>query len=108
MNRQWKNSLGENAIELLVDNVTGISLKLNNEEKVKHGKEVEELQTLDMYPPKNEEKVGGELSEDGKWTTYEFKPGKNWNFAKKDIEATCDFWMSNANNAQFGGQVVMD
>lgn len=92
MTQTWKNSNGETAIELMVDEVEGIVLKINNEEKLKHGKEIAEMQTLNMYPPKDEEKITGTVSEDGIWTTYEIKPGKNWEFAQKDIVATCEFW----------------
>jgi hypothetical protein len=93
MTKTWKNNKDDLAIELTVEE-TGIVLKVNNEEKTKHGKEIEELQTLNMYPPKDENKVFGTVSDDGQWTTYEMVPGKNWEFAKKDIVATMNFWMS--------------
>ncbi len=92
MTQTWKNNKGEVAIELAVDETTGIILKVSDEEKTKHGKEIEELQTLNMYPPKDEEKIKGVVGEDG-LTTYQISPGKNWEFAQKDIVATCNFWM---------------
>ena len=91
MTKLWKNSKDEVAIELVVDE-TGIVLKVNEEEKAKHGKEIEELQTLNMYPPKDEEKIKGTADEGG-LTVYQMVPGKNWDFAQKDILATCEFWM---------------
>lgn len=94
MTQIWKNNQGEVAIDLNIDESLGITLKINNEEKMKHGKEIEELQTLNMYPPRDEEKIGGVVSEDGNWTTYEMKPGKNWDYAQKDIVATMNFWMN--------------
>ncbi len=93
MTQTWKNEKGEVAIELTIDDVEGIILKINNEENLKHRSELLELQTLNMYPPKDEEKMTGTVSEDGQWTTYETRPGQNWEYAKKDIVATCDFWM---------------
>lgn len=97
MTKQWKNSNGEVAIELTIDDVEGIVLKLNSEENIKHGKEVEEMQTLNMYPPRDEEKISGVADESGSWTTYEIVPGKNWEFAQKDIVSTCDFWKGSFN-----------
>lgn len=93
MTQTWKNDKGEPVIELEIDEAKGITLKINKEVKGQHGKEIEELQTLDMYPPRDEEKIEGVTSADGEWTTYEFKKGKNWEYAKKDIVSTCDFWM---------------
>lgn len=86
------------AIELAVDE-TGIVLRINEEEKLKHGKEIEELQTLNMYPPKDEEKIVGVTGDDG-ITTYQMVPGKNWEFAQRDIVATCEFWMNGLNSME--------
>jgi len=97
MTYEWKNKAGEVAVQLSVDDTTGIGIRINNEEKLKHGKEIEEMQTLNMYPPKNEEQIKGMVSPDGLWTNYEIAPGKNWEFAKKDIVATFDFWMNGLN-----------
>jgi hypothetical protein len=94
MTQTWKNDKGEPVIELEIDEAKGVTLKVNKELKAKHGKEIEELQTLNMYPPKNEDQVDGVASVDGEWTIYEFKKGKNWDYAKKDIVGTCEFWMN--------------
>ncbi len=99
MTRNWKNDKGETAIEIEIDEAKGITLKVNKEMKTRHGKEIEELQTLNMYPPKNEEQVEGVASAAGEWTTYEFKKGKNWEYAKNDIVNTCEFWMSQPSSA---------
>lgn len=98
MTQTWNNNKGEPAIEIIVDEAEGINLKINKEEKAKHSKEIEELQTLNMYPPKDEEKIAGTVSSDGEWTTYEMKKGKNWDYAKKDIVCTCEFWINNDKN----------
>jgi hypothetical protein len=65
MTQTWKNDKGEPVIELEIDEAKGVTLKVNKELKAKHGKEIEELQTLNMYPPKNEDQVDGVASADG-------------------------------------------
>lgn len=94
MTQTWKNKRGEEVIKLEVDEVQGITLVLCEDENNKHASEVAEMQTLNMYPPKDEEKIGGESVDDGKWTVYRMTPGKNWDYAQKDIVATCDFWIN--------------
>lgn len=94
MTQTWKNKAGEVVIEVDIDETQGITLKLREDENIKHSSELIELQTLNMYPPKDEEKINGEVMEDGKWTVYKTKPGKNWEYAQKDIVATCDFWIN--------------
>lgn len=98
MTQTWNNIKGEPSIEITIDETEGITLKVNKEEKAKHSKEIEELQTLNMYPPKDEEKIAGTESPKGNWTTYEMKKGKNWDYAKKDIVNTCEFWINNDKN----------
>ncbi len=107
MTYEWKNNRGEPVIGLEIDEAKGITLKVNKEVKDQHGKEIEELQTLNMYPPRDEEKIEGVTSTDNEWTTYEFKKGKNWEYAKKDIVGTCEFWMSQPSSAQPAAPLVM-
>lgn len=111
MTRTWNDNEGKIAIELNIDDVTGIVLKISQNIKNNHASEIEELQTLNMYPPKDEEKIAGIDSDDGEWTTYEMKKGKNWEYAKKDIVNTCEFWMCSPRTNQLGGQenlIVME
>ncbi len=97
MTYEWKNKEGLILAKLVIDDVAGIEIELSAEEQAKHGKEIEELQTLNLYPPVNEEKISGELGTDGK-VIYRIKPSKKWELAKQDILATFKFWMDGETN----------
>ncbi len=97
MTYEWKNKEGRLLAWLCVDDSQGIDVKVADEIKTKHGKEIEELQTLNLYPPLDETKVAGEVSEDG-MTTYRIKPSKKWELAKQDIVATFKFWLDGETN----------
>lgn len=97
MTHEWKDKDGMPLAKLTVDDEVGITIELCAEENAKHANEIEEMQTLAMYPPKNEENIKGIQQADG-WTRYQFSKGKNWEFAKKDIEATFKFWIDGQTN----------
>ncbi len=97
MTYEWKNKEEKVLAKLIVDDATGIEISLCEDEKIKHGKEIEELQTLNLYPPLDEEKVAGETDTNG-MTVYRFKPSKKWELAKQDIVATFKFWMDGETN----------
>ena len=88
----WKNKEGALCTKLELDDTLGITILVDQETKAKHGKEIEELQTLNLYPPVDEEKVAGEMDSDG-MTVYKIKPSKKWELAKQDIVATFKFWL---------------
>lgn len=90
--QHWKNDRGEIVATVEVDDKSGITIKAEIEALGAHRKEMEELLTLGLYPPKNEDKAKGEISEDGKWITYETKRGQRWDIAKIDMINTFYFW----------------
>lgn len=92
MTYEWKNKEEKVLAKLNVDDVAGIEIELCAEEKNKHGKEIEELQTLNLYPPVDENKIAGETDATG-MTVYKIKPSRKWELAKQDIVATFKFWM---------------
>lgn len=97
MTYEWKNKEEEVLAKLLVDDNSGIEIWLCPEEKTKHGKEIEELQTLNLYPPVDETKLAGEINAN-QMTIYRIKPSRKWELAKQDIVATFKFWMDGETN----------
>ncbi len=97
MTYEWKNKEDSILAKLTVDDVEGIEIALCENEKIKHGKEIEELQTLNLYPPVDEAKIAGEADASG-MTVYKIKPSKKWELAKQDIVATFKFWMDGETN----------
>lgn len=97
MKYEWKNSDGDFLASLNIDEQSGIEIVVSPEIRDKHGKEIEELQTLNLYPPVDETKINGEPSEREK-TIYRIKPSKKWELAKQDIVATFKFWMDGETN----------
>lgn len=93
----WKKNDGSLLAQLSLDDASGIEIKIAPEIKLKHGREIEELQTLNLYPPLDESKVAGEITEDG-MTTYRIKPSRKWELAKQDIVATFRFWLDGQTN----------
>jgi len=90
--QSWKNKEGEVVATVEVDDKKGIKITAEIEALGTHRKEMEELLTLGMYPPKDDEMAKGEVSEDGKWITYETKKGQRWDIAKVDMMNTFYFW----------------
>lgn len=97
MTYEWKNKEEKVLARLTIDDTVGIEITLCAEEKSKHGKEIEELQTLNLYPPVDETKIAGETDASG-MTVYKIKPSKKWELAKQDIVATFKFWMDGETN----------
>lgn len=97
MTYEWKNKEEKVLAKLVVDDNSGIEIQLCPEEKAKHGKEIEELQTLNLYPPVDETKVTGENGAN-EMTVYRIKPSRKWELAKQDIVATFKFWMDGETN----------
>lgn len=91
MTYEWKNKEGKLAAQLEIDEEKGIAIKVDQQTKDKHGKEIEELQTLNLYPPVDEEKIRG-VEDDG-MTRYDIGKSRKWEFAKGDILATFNFWL---------------
>lgn len=97
MTYEWKNKDGLVLAKLTIDEDSGINIELCASEKVKHAKEIEELQTLNLYPPVDETKIAGEPGK-GEMTVYRIKPSRKWELAKQDILATFKFWMDGETN----------
>jgi len=97
MTYEWKDKNDMTLVKLVVDDIAGIEIELCADEKAKHGKEIEEMQTLNLYPPADEAKIAGEPGE-GEMTVYKIKPSKKWELAKQDIVATFKFWMDGETN----------
>lgn len=87
----WKNKDGLEIASVEI-NENGMIIKIELNTLGAHRKEMEELLTLGLYPPKEEEKAKGEISSDGKWITYETKKGQKWELAKVDMVNTFHFW----------------
>ena len=88
----WKNKDGVEIATIFIDEEKGIEIKIDIEALGKHREEVEELLTLSLYPPRDEEKTKGVISDDKKWIIYETKRGQKWELAKIDIVNTFHFW----------------
>lgn len=94
---EWKNKDGGLLAWLNIEDNLGIEIRVADEVRLKHGKEIEELQTLNLYPPVDETKIAGETSDVG-MTVYKIKPSKKWELAKQDIVATFKFWLDGQTN----------
>ena len=88
----WKNKEGVEIACIVIDEEKGIEIRADIETLGKHREEMEELLTLGLYPPKDEEKAKGVVSDDNKWITFETKRGQKWELAKVDIVNTFHFW----------------
>ncbi len=90
INKVWKNKDAE-VVRIAIDD-SSIVLETNEEISNKYGKDILELQKLNMFPPFDETKMEGEKIENN-WTRYIFKKGENWERAKGEIINTFDFWI---------------
>lgn len=91
ISKQWRNEAGEVVVNLQIDDAS-ISLTVYEEVESRYHKDIVELQSLDMYPPIDEDLVEGTRTDDG-GVKYCFKKGKNWERAKEEIVKTFDFWL---------------
>lgn len=88
----WKNEQGEEIASVLIDEKNGIEAKIRMDVVKDHRKEMEELLTLGLYPPRDEEKLKGEVTSDGAWIVYQTRKGQKWELAKVDMVNTFHFW----------------
>jgi len=90
--QSWINKEGQEIATVEIDEQNGINIEVEVESLGSHRKEMEELLTLSLYPPRDEEKTKGVVSADGKWITYDIKKGQKWELAKVDMVNTFHFW----------------
>jgi hypothetical protein len=86
---------GEELIASLeIDDSQGMKLIFACEMLARIAGDLQDLMSLSMYPPKDEDRVSGVPIMDGKYTEYEIKKGTKWEMAKIDMANTFRFWFA--------------